>query len=37
MLRRIDEFEVPIDEIRRRWDGAWQKYHGRLQGREAAN
>jgi endoglucanase len=31
-LRRIDEFEVPVDEIRQRWDGAWQKYHGRLQG-----
>ncbi len=36
-LRRIDEFEVPVDEIRRRWDEAWQKYHGRLQGREKAN
>ena len=36
-LRRIDEFEVPVDKIRRRWDGAWQKYHGRLEGREKAN
>ena len=31
-LRRIDEFQAPVDEIRRRWDGARQKYQGRLQG-----
>lgn len=34
LLARTGEFEVPLEEIRQRWQGAWQQYGSRLQGRE---
>ncbi|MFQ5902681.1 MAG: hypothetical protein ACE5JO_03230 [Candidatus Binatia bacterium] len=31
MVVRMGEFELPTEEIRKRWENTWQKYGGRLQ------
>ncbi len=31
MAVRMEEFELPTEEVRKRWEGTWQKYGVRLQ------